>query len=244
MNISETSQWYGLLLGNSRTHCAHFQGREILKTYHSQYEQAGFDFAGSPVLIASVVPKKTLLWQNYPNAQIIELHHINLKNSYPTLGIDRALALSGAMANYGTPALVIDAGTALTLSALSNSGEFVGGAILPGLGLQFDLLTQATGALPKAKIPETLPPYWANSTSEAIQSGIIHFILAGLNEFIKNWQSQFGQSHIVFTGGDGEYLYKLISQGRANFIYDPNLVFLGIRQLAFKLERGFEPNGT
>ncbi len=239
--------WFALMLGNSRAHYAHFQGRDILQTWNGQHElpeQVLLKIGQAPLVIASVVPQQSRLWQSHPNCQIIELKDVKLKNSYPGLGVDRALALLGVIAHYGPPAMVIDAGTALTISGVDASGEFVGGAILPGLGLQLKSLYNSTGALPLVKIPQILPAYWANSTSEAIQSGIIHFVIAGIKDFIEQWQSRFGQSHIVFTGGDGEYLYNHFRKEKLNLKYDPNLVFMGIRELTLGSERRSQPDRT
>ena len=88
-------------------------------------------------ILASVVPSQTALWQIYPNVHIINLDQIPLQGVYPTLGIDRALALWGAGKTWGFPMLVIDAGTAMTFTGADANQCLVGGAILPGLGLQF-----------------------------------------------------------------------------------------------------------
>jgi type III pantothenate kinase len=69
-----------------------------------------------PLYLASVVPSQTALWQTYPDVHIITLDQVPLQGVYPTLGIDRALALWGAGETWGWPMLVIDAGTALTLT--------------------------------------------------------------------------------------------------------------------------------
>ena len=65
-----------------------------------------------PIYVASVVPSQTVLWQAYPEVHVITLDKIPLLGVYPTLGIDRALAVLGAGETLGFPILVIDAGTA------------------------------------------------------------------------------------------------------------------------------------
>jgi type III pantothenate kinase len=89
--------------------------------------------------LASVVPNQTALWQDYSNVHEITLDQVPLQGIYPTLGIDRALALWGAGETWGWPMLVIDAGTALTLTGADANRCLIGGAILPGLACSFSL---------------------------------------------------------------------------------------------------------
>lgn len=86
--------------------------------------QLGFPL---PLVLASVVPSQTLLWQAYPQVQVLTLDHIPLGGTYPTLGIDRALALWGVGSTWGWPALSIDAGTSLTFTGATAAASLVGG---------------------------------------------------------------------------------------------------------------------
>jgi type III pantothenate kinase len=196
----------------------------------------GTDFlANIPLYLASVVPKQTKLFLDYPDLNLIQLTDIPLKNLYPSLGIDRALAILGSGKIYGFPSLVIDGGTALTLTGVNQNQELIGGAILPGLGLQFQSLSVKTAALPRLNLPQSLPNRWAMNMEEAIASGIIHTLLTGIMGFIEDWLKQFPDSKIIFTGGDGEkllgYLNELYPELTNSFKFDPNLIFWGMRSL-------------
>jgi len=158
------------------------------------------------LLIVSVVPEQTAYFQNYPEARVLTLAEIPLKAAYPTLGVDRALAVWAAGETYGWPILVIDAGTALTLSGADKNRCFVGGAILPGLGLQLRSLAQLTANLPEIGLPSQLPSRWARGTPEAIQSGVLYTTLAGVQGFIQQWRQDYPDSRVVITGGDGQTL--------------------------------------
>ncbi len=82
--------------------------------------------------MASVV-KAPLTWlASYANVHPIATAQVPLQNTYPTLGVDRTLALVGAGDVWGWPVLVIDCGTALTFTAGADQ-SLIGGAILPGL---------------------------------------------------------------------------------------------------------------
>ena len=191
-----------------------------------------------PLYIASVVPSQTELWQIYPNTRVVTLDQIPLPGIYPTLGIDRALAVLGAGRTLGWPVMVIDAGTALTFTGADAQGQLIGGAILPGLGLQLESLKQKTAALPKIKLPEQIPLRWALNTPTAIQSGIIYTFLAGINDFSKDWWRQFPESQIALTGGDHTSIYTYLQvqypEIASKLVADSHLIFWGMRSLVVR----------
>lgn len=198
-----------------------------------------------PLYLASVVPSQTALWQSYPVVHVITLDQIPLQGVYPTLGIDRALALWGAGETWRWPMLVIDAGTALTLTGADANRCLVGGAILPGLGLQLQSLAHGTAGLPEVKLSENLPLRWALNTPDAIASGVIYTILAGIRDFIEAWWHQFPASCITLTGGDRTllltYLQSHFPDIAARVIADRHLIFWGMRCL--KRGQGSEVRG-
>jgi type III pantothenate kinase len=189
-----------------------------------------------PLWIASVVPSQTQLWCSYSNLHLLTLEQIRLGNLYPTIGIDRALALSGAVHRYGSPVLVIDAGTALTLTGANAEAELVGGAILPGLRLQLHSLAQGTAALPSLddrlaelnRSPQ-LPPRWASNTADAMLSGVIYTLLAGLTNFVQAWQQDYPTSSIVLTGGDSQLLWHCWEPIGSVVKLDRTVVFGGMQ---------------
>ncbi|MBV8883307.1 MAG: type III pantothenate kinase, partial [Chroococcidiopsidaceae cyanobacterium CP_BM_RX_35] len=160
--------WLGLMIGNSRLHWAWFIEETLCCAWDTAYlpdsavEQLAQCQAANfvppnlfhnqesmlPLHLASVVPSQTRLWQAYPDVLVITLEQLPLQGTYSTLGIDRALALWGAGETWGWPVLTIDAGTGLTLTGADANRCLVGGAILPGLGLQFQSLAQSTAQLP------------------------------------------------------------------------------------------------
>lgn len=186
-----------------------------------------------PLYIASVVPAQTKLWQSYPAAKVITLDDLPLKAVYPSLGIDRALAVLGAGAVYGYPVLVIDGGTALTFTGADTHRKLIGGAILPGLRLQLQSLAQKTAALPETQLPTQLPPRWAMQTNTAIESGVIYTILAGIRDFVEDWRCQFPDSKIALTGGDAAILFSYLQvqfpEIACQIVVDSNLIFWGMR---------------
>jgi type III pantothenate kinase len=217
--------WVGLAIGNSRLHWGQFQGPKLLSTWDTKHLTSKPDeasdwqtwqalspaFAASPapfpeLLILSVVPAQTFHWLLYVKAREITLKNIPLPNMYGTLGVDRALALWGAGTLYGWPVLLIDSGTALTLTGADSQGQFVGGSILPGFAVQARSLHDATGALPQVELPESLPIQWAKDTQTSIQSGLVYNTVGGLWMAIQDWCVRYSESKVVLTGGDAQRL--------------------------------------
>jgi type III pantothenate kinase len=193
-----------------------------------------------PIYLVSVVPNQTLIWQQLPQVKQITLANIPLLNLYPTFGIDRALAIFGAGESYGYPALVIDCGTALTITGVDNHHSLVGGAIMPGLRLQLRSLSTGTAALPEVELPGQLPSRWNNNTNDAIASGILHTISSGIRDFVLDWERFCPDSQIVFTGGDGEiltgYLQLILPEQLVRrIVFDRELLFRGVVAITSKL---------
>ncbi len=256
--------WLALMIGNSRLHWAWFVGATLQEAWDTNHlpeaavEKLIQRWASGvlpkeilppllvsvhssdtknqlPLYIASVVSAETQFWQTYPTAKVITLADVPLSGLYPTLGIDRALALLGAGETLGYPVLVIDAGTALTFTGADVQGRLIGGAILPGLRLQLQSLARSTAALPAVQLPPQLPPRWAIQTPAAIESGIIYTVLAGIRDFLEDWRFQFPESQIALTGGDCAllltYLQTQFPQNTHQLIADPHLIFWGMRSI-------------
>jgi type III pantothenate kinase len=257
---SRSDFWVALMIGNSRLHWAVFAGDDLVQTWHTPHLQAtlpqqwsdwlslspAFQYfvtlqsATYPELwLASVVPAQTKIWQHYPHANFIQLTDIPLQQMYPTFGLDRAIALWGAGISYGWPILVIDGGTALTLTGADTAQTLIGGAILPGLGLQMRSLHEGTAGLPLVALPTELPTLWAKDTETAIQSGIVRTAISGLNTIIEDWCHNYPNSEIVLTGGDAMALKTYFNQWQSDHSHqwihfikvDAHLVFRGLAAL-------------
>ncbi|NJM87403.1 MAG: pantothenate kinase [Hydrococcus sp. RU_2_2] len=250
-DFTKQRDWLGLAIGNSRLHWAWFKGESLHKAWDSEHFYDNFvneqllkeilpfslrDRVSSlPIYIASVVSSQTALWQTYPQAKLVTLNSIPLAGIYPSLGIDRALALWGAGTILGFPCLVIDAGTALTFTGADKNLHLIGGAILPGLGLQLQSLATKTAALPEVILSEQLPERFATNTLEAIKSGVVYTLLAGIQDFLADWLKHFPDSQIALTGGDANLLFRYLKIQAPNLareiVVDPHLIFWGMRSL-------------
>ncbi|XGV97230.1 MAG: pantothenate kinase [Leptolyngbya sp. BL-A-14] len=240
----QSDRWFALSIGNTHLHWAEFLGNELQRTWNTPHlstaeAQRLFEtqLAETPALyIASVVPQQSQLFEPYASAHFITLEHVALSGLYATLGLDRALAVWGAIETVGSPVLVIDAGTALTFTGADGDRQLVGGAILPGLGLQFRSLHQATAALPDLGMAQPhLPSRWARNTTEAIASGILYTLLAGLRDFVTSWWQQYPGSHVLLRGGDSDRLHSHLTvydpDLASRMTIEPNLIFWGVRSV-------------
>jgi type III pantothenate kinase len=256
MSHSPAASWLALMIGNSRLHWAEFRNGTLHQTWHIPHlsspapdcdlpDEARDLFRLLPELplyIASVVPSQTERWQVHPSAQVLRLEQVPLKGLYPTLGIDRALAVWGASRSLGFPVLVIDAGTALTFTAADEEARLVGGAIVAGLQTQWRSLAQNTAALPVGDAASiALPERWGMNTPDAIRSGIIYTLLASIRDYSEAWLERFPGGAIGLTGGDGEMLFQLLQlqfpELAIRMRVDANLIFWGMEAVCF-IDRG------
>lgn len=234
--LTTLKQWLALSIGNSQTRWAAIASQEILAqgVWPSSEQWVSRDrfpvqFQTWPLVVTAVVPTQLQSWSSLPNTRVIALDNVPLAGKYATLGCDRALAAYGAIQQYGAPVLVVDGGTAWTFTAIDAHQTLIGGAILPGLALQYQSLSQGTAALPQLAPPAQLPPRWSQNTPDAIQSGILYTLLAGLESFVLAWQKDYPEGAIVCTGGSGDWIAQhLESLAIAPLHTNPDLIIQGM----------------
>lgn len=140
-----------------------------------------------------------------------------------SVGVDRLFDAVAATSLFpGDKLLVVDAGTAITINAVSRDGTFLGGAILPGLFLMVQSLNAQTAQLPLTEVvPKTSFP--AKNTTGAIQRGV----LAAAVGAVELCARLDPPDRIVFTGGYGMHLEQSVSF--PSKFYEWGLAVIGIR---------------
>ena len=146
------------------------------------------------------------------------------------VGVDRILNAAAAYERIKEAVVVVDAGTAITVDFVSAEGIFVGGAILPGLGLSARALNEGTALLPLVKVakPEQII---GKDTVGAISTGIFFGALGAIREIIERYATDLGAwPTTIITGGDGQAI-----RSECDFIQAcvPELTLLGI-ELAYR----------
>lgn len=165
---------------------------------------------------SSVVQKQGETLQRVVTGMGIELHWMSPRLKLPyvnnyrepeRLGSDRAAnALFAWEVLDGHPAIIISAGTALVIDLLAPGG-YCGGAILPGISLQFRSLNAFTDALPHLPVPRTFLPEHklpGNSTAASISGGILEGAAGAITAIVNSYRKIDGCSGatVIATGGD------------------------------------------
>jgi type III pantothenate kinase len=122
-------------------------------------------------------------------------------------GVDRIMNIAAAYEQMGKACAVVDAGTAVTLDFCNDAGEFLGGAIAPGVGLMLASLKEKTAKLP---LVEFTAPTGAigRDTTDAIRHGVFHAIRGMVKEVLENYATELGTwPDLIATGGDAAVLF-------------------------------------
>ena len=125
------------------------------------------------------------------------------------VGVDRVCQAAAAYDRIKTGCTVVSFGTAVTVDLVDDEGVFLGGAILPGIGLQIRSLHEHTAQLPEveAGVPEL--PY-GTDTREAIQTGVCRGIAGAVRGIVEDYATHLNRwPQAVATGGDAELMMPL-----------------------------------
>jgi type III pantothenate kinase len=153
-----------------------------------------------------------------------------VKSSYgdpAQLGADRWAAVIGARALHESAAIVVNAGTAITVDALTADGVFLGGLILPGLTLMRDALAERTAQLPRA---DGAFAFFPAGTADAIASGALNAACGAIERMADYLAASGGEPPVaVLSGGDAAKLAPHLAV-EARLV--DNLVLEGLRAIA------------
>src|SRR3954466_5565885 len=116
------------------------------------------------------------------------------------VGADRIANAVAAFEMYGGPTIIVDFGTATTCDAVSANGEYLGGAIAPGIEISMDALVGRAAALRAVELREPRSVL-GKSTVECIQSGAVYGFAAQVDGLCERIQDELGECTIVSTGG-------------------------------------------
>jgi type III pantothenate kinase len=151
------------------------------------------------------------------------------------VGTDRLLAALAAFRRAKGPCIVVDAGTAVTVDAVSADGAFLGGAIFPGLEMIADTLARGTALLPKISVPSDAPRIGRN-TREAIAAGLLHGAAGAVAALVAGARAAVGaKAPVLLTGGDAALLAPHLPSDMRHV--QPNLVLEGL-VLAWRERKG------
>ena len=144
------------------------------------------------------------------------------------VGADRIVNAVAAFEEYGGPCIVVDFGTATTFDAISAQGEYLGGAICPGIGISAEALFQRAAKLPRVEIARPKAVV-GKTTVHSMQSGLFFGYLALVEGLVARMRHELGGSpKVIATGG----LANLLLAGSSIVDrVDPLLTLTGLRIL-------------
>ena len=195
------------------------------------------------VAIASVVPPLTPIFEQVcrdylgqtslvVNADVRTGVRIRYDNPRE-VGADRVVDAAAVRVLYGVPACVVDFGTATTFDAVSAEGDYLGGAIAPGIGIAAQALFERTAKLPRVEL--TRPPSAiGRNTAHSIQSGLLFGYVGLVEGMVARFKAELGpDTRVVATGGLAETIAR---ETQVIDVVDPWLTLHGLR-IIYELNR-------
>ncbi len=142
------------------------------------------------------------------------------------VGPDRVVNAVAAQNLYGKPVIIIDLGTATTFDVVSKEGDYLGGAIAPGIGISSEALFTRTAMLPRIELTRPKQVIGRNTIS-AMQSVIIFGYIDLIEGMIRRIEEQLGgKARVIATGGQA---YPLAQEVATIDIINPDLTLIGLR---------------
>jgi len=170
------------------------------------------------VIICSVVPvANKILEKNlrgllgkspYIIGKEIKVPVRNLYRKPSEVGQDRLVNAYAGVMLYGAPLIAVDFGTAVTFDVVSRNKEYLGGMILPGLGISLDALNQRTALLPRIKLEEP-KEFIGRDTASSMLSGIVYGFAALTDDLVIRIKKKIGKNaRVIGTGGSIDLIGK------------------------------------
>ncbi len=214
------------------------------------FEMNGLDASQvKHIMISSVVPPidSTLreVCQQYFHLQPLFVEP-GIKTGMPVLqdnpadlGADRLVNAIAAFERYGGPCIVVDFGTATTFDAISAKGEYIGGAIAPGLGLSAEALFTRAARLSRVDIKRPAKVIGTNTVNH-LQSGLYYGYIGLVDGILERMVAELGkQPRIIATGG----LARQIAEDSRFIAEIDDMLTLDGLLILFKLNRAARPRG-
>jgi type III pantothenate kinase len=186
--------------------------------------------------IASVVPPLTPVFEEMcreyvgQTALIVDTGvrtGVSIRYEHPRqVGADRVVDAAAVKVLYSLPACVVDFGTATTFDAVSAEGDYLGGAIAPGIGIAARALFERTAKLPRVEL--TRPPSAiGRNTTHAIQSGLLFGYVGLVEGMVARFKAELGaETRVIATGGLAEIIAR---ETDVIDVVDPWLTLHGLR---------------
>ena len=220
-------------------------GDELAIRYHTLFQIAAIEPAAiTGFIVASVVPTLETAWLAYAGrylASRLRTEPLAVSHATPTgirvatenpseVGADRIVNSVAAWQRFASPLIVIDFGTAITFDCVNGAQEYLGGAILPGLGISLDALAARTAKLPRVDIDRPPQSVIGRNTVEAIRSGLLVGTGGMVDRMVARLSAELASAgeevNVIGTGGMA-HLIAPFSDSLG--LIDPHLTLRGLR---------------
>ncbi len=260
-SVMKQDYFLGIDVGNTHTVIGLFDSKSILKTWRIStrpqatchelapalsfwLKEASLDFGHiKRMILSSVVPPANDSWsrlaENYLGLTILDAHKVAqkiIKINYPRpheIGTDRLVNSIGAYSRFKRACIVVDFGTATTFDCISEKGEYLGGAIAPGIILSLKALFSGTSKLPLVALGSDIESALGKNTEEAIRAGILYGFSGLTDRIISKLLMEYPKRPLtVATGGLSELIFKFTEKIDC---LAPDLTMEGLRTCLEKL---------
>ena len=154
-----------------------------------------------------------------------------LMDNPKTLGSDLVVNAVAGISEYPVPLILIDLGTATTISVIDNKKNYIGGMILPGIRVSTDSLTSRTSQLPRIGVEEPRRLIGTN-TIDCMKSGMIYGNASCLDGMIQRINRELGEkATVVATGGLARFI---VPHCLEHVILDDELLLKGLKYIYYK----------
>jgi type III pantothenate kinase len=218
-------------IGNTNVVIGLFKGNKLFNYFRvSTLNYQTFDEAGillrqlvgkakmDDVILCSVVPPLTHIYQKgcekyFKKTPLVVSSDLPLgiKILYEDprqVGADRLANVVAAYKLFGGPIIIVDLGTATTFDVVSEKGEYLGGAIAPGIEISTSYLFQKAAQLFKVRF-EKPKEIIGKNTEESLKSGILYSAVGGIDEVVKRIKKKLmGKVKVIATGGLAELVFS------------------------------------
>jgi type III pantothenate kinase len=170
------------------------------------------------------------LEQRFKLILLDETTRLPIMNLYKskTLGKDRLAAAVGGHAKFpGEDVLIVNCGTAITYDVVIKEGEYIGGAISPGMQMRFNALHTFTSQLPLLSYSE-INFLTGNNTDDSVLSGVINGMTAEIEGMIAKYKKEYPGIKVILSGGDLNYFDNRL---KISIFAVPNIVIYGLHQI-------------
>jgi type III pantothenate kinase len=220
-------------------------GDELAIRYHSLFQMADIKQGSiTGFIVSSVVPTLETAWMSYADRYLagqllsapISVNHtteteLTIATDNPSeVGADRIVNSIAACHRFDPPLIVIDFGTAITFDCVNKEKKYLGGTILPGIGISLDALSSRTAKLPRVDLDK--PPQHAigRNSAEAIRSGILigfgGMIDRMVDRLTPELDAEGNEVSIIATGG---MAHLVAPYSECLHIIDPLLTLKGLK---------------